>query len=263
MSRTRTGIYHCVRLIHEKKRRRIGRGIGCDGLPEGMPPAAFLRYAAAFGIRCRETVSLCLITGFQWAAVWRKIRRSIRRCQNGIPSASPYSSHKTPGESYLGTLPSEASGKMIILLIHLFRSGIARAGTGREPGFFRRKAKHVALQHRCHPRNVAVLKASCGKNAKQIFDLQQSIVTQSDRGIKKLHGIPIRMQNFPELLAPLQNLFLPRKRRVRRGHLGAAHIAMDHGPKNMRGGYTLYFRALGGILFEVTCLDKPKAAGEQ
>jgi len=37
--------------------------------------------------------------------------------------------------------------------------------------------------------------------------------------------------------------------------LAAAHIAMDQEPRNMRGGYTLYFRALGGILFEVTCLS--------
>lgn len=29
-------------------------------------------------------------------------------------------------------------------------------------------------------------------------------------------------------------------------------------PKPMRGGYTLYFRALGGILFEVTCIESSK-----
>ncbi|RKN83742.1 VOC family protein [Paenibacillus ginsengarvi] len=34
----------------------------------------------------------------------------------------------------------------------------------------------------------------------------------------------------------------------------ASGIASDP-PKMMRGGYTLYFTALGGILFEVTCFD--------
>ncbi|TVX96657.1 VOC family protein [Cohnella terricola] len=35
--------------------------------------------------------------------------------------------------------------------------------------------------------------------------------------------------------------------------LAAANLLSDQKPKNMRGGYTLYFNALGGILFEVTC----------
>ncbi len=34
--------------------------------------------------------------------------------------------------------------------------------------------------------------------------------------------------------------------------LAAANIPADHGPRKMRGGYTLYFTALGGVLFEVT-----------
>ncbi|WP_025849054.1 VOC family protein [Paenibacillus ehimensis] len=34
--------------------------------------------------------------------------------------------------------------------------------------------------------------------------------------------------------------------------LAAANIPSDHGPRKMRGGYTLYFTALGGVLFEVT-----------
>lgn len=34
--------------------------------------------------------------------------------------------------------------------------------------------------------------------------------------------------------------------------LAAANIHMDHGPRIIRQGYTLYFTALGGILFEVT-----------
>lgn len=36
----------------------------------------------------------------------------------------------------------------------------------------------------------------------------------------------------------------------------AAAIEIDNKPKSMRGGYSLYFRALSGILFEVTCLQK-------
>ncbi|MGG1519061.1 VOC family protein [Paenibacillus oryzisoli] len=35
--------------------------------------------------------------------------------------------------------------------------------------------------------------------------------------------------------------------------LKAFGTASEHAPKLMRGGYTLYFRALNGILFEVTC----------
>ncbi len=35
--------------------------------------------------------------------------------------------------------------------------------------------------------------------------------------------------------------------------LEAAGIPTEHKPKMIRGGYTLYFTALGGILFEVTC----------
>ncbi|WNC16309.1 VOC family protein [Brevibacillus brevis] len=35
--------------------------------------------------------------------------------------------------------------------------------------------------------------------------------------------------------------------------LAEAGISADHEPKMIRGGYSLYFRALGGILFEVTC----------
>lgn len=35
--------------------------------------------------------------------------------------------------------------------------------------------------------------------------------------------------------------------------LTAAHIQMEHKPRKIRDGYTLYFRALDGILFEVTC----------
>ncbi|WP_010494330.1 VOC family protein [Paenibacillus elgii] len=34
--------------------------------------------------------------------------------------------------------------------------------------------------------------------------------------------------------------------------LAAANIPTEHGPRKMRGGYTLYFTALGGVLFEVT-----------
>jgi catechol 2,3-dioxygenase-like lactoylglutathione lyase family enzyme len=36
--------------------------------------------------------------------------------------------------------------------------------------------------------------------------------------------------------------------------LKATNIHMDNGPKKIRDGYTLYFTALGGLLFEVTCL---------
>jgi catechol 2,3-dioxygenase-like lactoylglutathione lyase family enzyme len=35
--------------------------------------------------------------------------------------------------------------------------------------------------------------------------------------------------------------------------LAAANIITDQKPKKIRDGYTLYFTALGGILFEVTC----------
>ncbi|SHE68207.1 Catechol 2,3-dioxygenase [Seinonella peptonophila] len=35
-----------------------------------------------------------------------------------------------------------------------------------------------------------------------------------------------------------------------------AGIEIDSEPRNMRGGYTIYFRALDGILFEITYLDK-------
>ncbi|KIL39273.1 glyoxalase [Gordoniibacillus kamchatkensis] len=35
--------------------------------------------------------------------------------------------------------------------------------------------------------------------------------------------------------------------------LVTAGIATDGGPKKIRDGYTLYFTALGGILFEMTC----------
>ncbi|MBO1005038.1 VOC family protein [Pseudogracilibacillus auburnensis] len=38
--------------------------------------------------------------------------------------------------------------------------------------------------------------------------------------------------------------------------LEAAGIPMEKKPKKIRGGYTLYFRALGGIMFEITCLAK-------
>ncbi|OPH51851.1 glyoxalase, partial [Paenibacillus ferrarius] len=34
--------------------------------------------------------------------------------------------------------------------------------------------------------------------------------------------------------------------------VGKKLIQPDQGPKNMRGGYTLYFKALDGILFEIT-----------
>ncbi|CAG7649102.1 hypothetical protein PAESOLCIP111_05801 [Paenibacillus solanacearum] len=34
--------------------------------------------------------------------------------------------------------------------------------------------------------------------------------------------------------------------------LVAADVAVDHRPREIRGGYTLYFTALGGIMFEVT-----------
>jgi catechol 2,3-dioxygenase-like lactoylglutathione lyase family enzyme len=34
--------------------------------------------------------------------------------------------------------------------------------------------------------------------------------------------------------------------------LTAASIHVEHSPRKMRGGYTLYFTALDGILFEVT-----------
>jgi len=37
--------------------------------------------------------------------------------------------------------------------------------------------------------------------------------------------------------------------------LAAAGIASEHEPRMIRGGYTLYFTALGGILFEVTCYN--------
>jgi catechol 2,3-dioxygenase-like lactoylglutathione lyase family enzyme len=37
--------------------------------------------------------------------------------------------------------------------------------------------------------------------------------------------------------------------------LAAFGIASEHEPKMIRGGYTLYFRALGGILFEATCYN--------
>lgn len=39
--------------------------------------------------------------------------------------------------------------------------------------------------------------------------------------------------------------------------LAAAGIASEHEPSMIRGGYTLYFTALGGILFEVTCYNIP------
>jgi catechol 2,3-dioxygenase-like lactoylglutathione lyase family enzyme len=35
-----------------------------------------------------------------------------------------------------------------------------------------------------------------------------------------------------------------------------AGIVLDSEPKNMRGSYSLYFRALDNILFEITCLQK-------
>ncbi|MXQ55955.1 VOC family protein [Shimazuella alba] len=35
-----------------------------------------------------------------------------------------------------------------------------------------------------------------------------------------------------------------------------ANVELDSKPKYMRGGYSLYFRALNGILFEITCLQK-------
>lgn len=37
--------------------------------------------------------------------------------------------------------------------------------------------------------------------------------------------------------------------------LEAFGTASDHGPKMIRGGYTLYFTALDNILFEVTCFN--------
>jgi catechol 2,3-dioxygenase-like lactoylglutathione lyase family enzyme len=37
--------------------------------------------------------------------------------------------------------------------------------------------------------------------------------------------------------------------------LVAVSIASEHEPRMIRGGYTLYFTALGGILFEVTCFN--------
>ncbi|MDP4096207.1 VOC family protein [Paenibacillus sp. P96] len=37
--------------------------------------------------------------------------------------------------------------------------------------------------------------------------------------------------------------------------LVAAGIASEHEPRMIRGGYTLYFTALDGILFEVTCYN--------
>ncbi|MNH84081.1 fosfomycin resistance protein FosB [compost metagenome] len=37
--------------------------------------------------------------------------------------------------------------------------------------------------------------------------------------------------------------------------LAAAGIASEQEPKMIRDGYTLYFTALGGILFEVTCYN--------
>ncbi|MDF2682564.1 MAG: Glyoxalase family protein superfamily [Brevibacillus sp.] len=40
--------------------------------------------------------------------------------------------------------------------------------------------------------------------------------------------------------------------------LAAVDIASEHEPKMIRGGYSLYFRALGGILFEVTCYNVKK-----
>jgi catechol 2,3-dioxygenase-like lactoylglutathione lyase family enzyme len=38
--------------------------------------------------------------------------------------------------------------------------------------------------------------------------------------------------------------------------LAAAGISSEHEPRILRGGYTLYFTALGGILFEVTCNNR-------
>ncbi|MFB0843651.1 VOC family protein [Paenibacillus oleatilyticus] len=41
--------------------------------------------------------------------------------------------------------------------------------------------------------------------------------------------------------------------------LAAANIPTEHGPRKMRGGYTLYFTALGGVLFEVTSFFRESA----
>ncbi|MNV47978.1 Metallothiol transferase FosB [compost metagenome] len=37
--------------------------------------------------------------------------------------------------------------------------------------------------------------------------------------------------------------------------LAATGISLEHEPRMIRGGYTLYFTALDGILFEVTCYN--------
>lgn len=41
--------------------------------------------------------------------------------------------------------------------------------------------------------------------------------------------------------------------------LKTAHIPLNQEPRNMREGYTFYFHALDGILFEVTCLNESPA----
>ncbi|MBW7456509.1 VOC family protein [Paenibacillus sepulcri] len=38
--------------------------------------------------------------------------------------------------------------------------------------------------------------------------------------------------------------------------LAAANIGPDHGPRKIRDGYSLYFNAIDGLLFEVTCLNR-------
>ncbi|GIP35663.1 hypothetical protein J2TS4_48730 [Paenibacillus sp. J2TS4] len=38
--------------------------------------------------------------------------------------------------------------------------------------------------------------------------------------------------------------------------LEAAGIPIENKPKKIRDGYTLYFRTLGGIMFEITCFAK-------
>ncbi|MBO7746825.1 VOC family protein [Paenibacillus sp. MWE-103] len=42
--------------------------------------------------------------------------------------------------------------------------------------------------------------------------------------------------------------------------LAAAGIAAEQRPRRIRNGYTLYFTALGGILFEVTSFQREAAA---
>ncbi len=41
--------------------------------------------------------------------------------------------------------------------------------------------------------------------------------------------------------------------------LKTAHVPLNQEPRKMREGYTFYFHALDGILFEVTCLNESPA----